>query len=104
MLELKNSTAKGKKYMVVGEYNGKSVKVHFGSSTSSTFIDHNDLTKKKNYLARHNAIKLKDGTRAVDKILSPSFLSKWVLWNKKTLSEALKEIEDKFDIKIIDSK
>jgi hypothetical protein len=55
--------------------------VHFGQAGSQTFLDHKDPKKRDAYQARHSAIKLKDGTRAIDKPYSPAWLSFNVLWS-----------------------
>jgi hypothetical protein len=66
----------GKKIKIV--INGKVI--HFGSKNSVTFLDHGDEQKRAAYKARHSKILLKDGTRAIDKIYSPAWLSFFILW------------------------
>ena len=60
------SEKKDKRFYVI--YNNK--KIHFGSKTGKTFIDHKDETKKDNWYARH-VINLKS---------SPSYWSAHLLW------------------------
>jgi hypothetical protein len=60
--------------------------IHFGDKNSETYIERKRLsdfwTKKRNaYIARHSKIILKDGTRAIDKHYSPSWLSFHILWD-----------------------
>lgn len=43
-----------KKYVFTyKESNGKIKKIHFGSKSSSTYLDHHDKIKRDNYLNRH---------------------------------------------------
>lgn len=72
------STRKDKKFMTITP-EGKTI--HFGQSGSQTFLDHKDRIRKEAYQKRHSAIKLKDGTRAIDKKYSPAWLSYNILWN-----------------------
>lgn len=71
------SSKPNKKIEVV--INGKTI--HFGSKESLTFIEGADKQKRNAYIARHSKIMLKDGTRAIDKLYSPAWLSYHVLWN-----------------------
>lgn len=86
------SPKKSKKYRAILP-NGS--KVDFGSSSFQHFkdsvpksqgggiwshMDHNDKERRKNYRKRHSAIRLKDGSRAIDKIYSPAFFSYYLLW------------------------
>lgn len=90
---LKDSTRKGKKMMV--KIDGKTV--HFGSDGSSTYIDHKDDEKKKNYISRHSAL---DEDWTEDGMDSAGFWSRWLLWNKPTLSKSIKDIEKRFPVEI----
>jgi len=67
-------------------------KVHFGSKTSSTFIDHNDNLKKKNYIARH---KVNENWKSPT---TPGALSRFLLWNKETLAASIKDFKKRFKI------
>ena len=104
---LKNSTRKNEKYMIVSskflnkKYFKGLQKIHFGAKDFEDYTTHKDIKRKERYLKRHNAIKLKDGTKAVDNILSPAWLSRWILWNKPTIQQSLKDIEKRFGIRII---
>lgn len=64
----------------------------FGSKGSSTFIDHKDPEKKRNYIARHSKIEeWKDPTAA-------GTLSRYILWNKSTLDASIKDFKSKFNV------
>ena len=90
---IKKSSRKDKKFMVV--MGGTSH--HFGQSGYEDYTTHNDEVKKKSYIARHsvNEDYTKKGMH------SASFWAKHILWNKKTIKEAVKDIQRKFDLKII---
>lgn len=66
--------------------------VHFGSKGSSTFIDHKDKDKKDAYLARHKVNEnWNDPTSA-------GALSRWLLWNKETLSASISDFKKRFKL------
>lgn len=75
--DLKKSTRKGKKYMVL--YKNKWI--HFGSDGMSDFIEHQDLERRHRYRQRHSKILLKDGTPAYKNKNSPAFWSWFILWS-----------------------
>ena len=70
----------------------KKKKVHFGSKGSSTFIDHKDEKKKEAYLARHKV------NENWNDPLTPGSLSRWILWNKTTLTGSIKNYKKKFNL------
>jgi hypothetical protein len=70
------SEKKDKRFYVI--YNDK--KIHFGSKTGKTFIDHKDEIKKNNWYARHSKIKNKDGQYVINLKSSPSYWSAHLLW------------------------
>jgi hypothetical protein len=73
--DLKPSPNKGKRFYVI--LDGR--KIHFGSKTGQTYIDQ-DKKKRKAWYARHSKILLKDGSKAIDNIKSPSFWSSRLTW------------------------
>ncbi len=66
--------------------------VHFGSKGSSTYIDHKDDKKKEAYLARHKA------NENWNNPLTAGALSRWILWNKKTLSASIEDFKKRFKL------
>lgn len=63
--------------------------IHFGDTRYQHFFDrigmysnlnHNDLTRRKNYRKRHKSIVDKDGFPYYKNINSPSFYSYYYLW------------------------
>lgn len=83
---IKKSTLTGKKLFV--EWAGKTI--HFGARGYEQFYDetgiwkddnHLDEDRRDRYIARHEKIRLKDGSKAIENPLSPSYWSLWILWN-----------------------
>jgi hypothetical protein len=70
------SKVKNKRFYVI--YNNK--KINFGSSVGSTYIDHKDKIKRKNWYARHNKIRNKNGKQVINDPNSPSYWSARILW------------------------
>ena len=60
--------------------------VHFGSKGGSTFIDHGDDDVKAAWLARHA---VNETWKDYD---SAGALARWLLWEKKSLREAIEEL------------
>jgi hypothetical protein len=88
---LGKSNKEGKRYMVL--VNDKTI--HFGS-TMSNYTMHKDMERKKRYLDRHKARENwnKSG------ISSSGFWSRWLLWNKPTLSGSIQDLFKRFGVKI----
>ena len=72
--------------------NGKRRSIHFGLKNGSTYLDHNDDNKKKAWIARHQV----RGT--FDDPMTPSSLSRWILWNKSTFTDSIKDFKKRFDV------
>ena len=66
--------------------------VDFGAKGSSTFIDHKDEEKKKNYLARHRV------NEDFNKPTTAGALSRWILWNKQTLKASIEDFKKRFKL------
>ena len=88
-LVITKSDRKGKKYRAVFDGNRT---IHFGSEGSSTFIDHKDEAKKRAYLARHRVNE--DWTTPYN----AGSLSRWILWNKPTLSASIADFKQRFKV------
>jgi len=74
--DLKQSTRKNKKYMVL--YNNKWI--HFGAKGMSDFIEHKDKDRRNRYRARASKIKDKNNNFTFKLKSSPNFWSYYVLW------------------------
>jgi len=95
---LQESTRSGKKYMVkiVGT-DGSTKTVHFGAEGYSDFTKHKDVERKHRYVERHknNENWGKSGVKTA------GFWSRWLLWNKPSMSGSIKDIEERFNVEII---
>ena len=72
---------------------GKKEKVvSFGAKGMSDYTKHKDDERKKLYLARHE--KNEDWSNPI----TPGALSRWVLWNKKTLKASIDDFKKRFKL------
>lgn len=87
------SSRKNKRFQaIIYDNRDKIIKrVHFGSPnpTYGTFIDHQDEQRKEAYIKRHapNEDWTKKG------IETAGFWSRWFLWSKPNIKEALREVK-----------
>jgi hypothetical protein len=88
LLTIKKSTRKDKKLMATFD-NG--IITHFGATGYNDYTITNDDERKRLYLIRHGAEDWTNPTKA-------STLSRYILWNKKTLEESIKDYKTKFKI------
>jgi len=87
------SPRKGKKYMAtLKEDSGKIHKVHFGATGYQDFTTSKSEIKKAAYLARHKVTE--DWTNP----LTAGFWSRWLLWNKSTITASITDIRHRFDL------
>jgi hypothetical protein len=70
-------------------------RIHFGATGYEDYTMHQDEKRKERYIARH-----KKGENWSN-IYSPGFWSRWFLWNKPSVKEAVKDIETRFGLKVI---
>ena len=89
------STRAGKKMMAIfyDEAKKKIKTTHFGASGYEDYTTLGEMQLKMNYIARH-----KDREDWNDYMSSGS-LSRWILWNKPTLSESIKDYMNRFRLK-----
>jgi hypothetical protein len=91
-MKIENSTRKNKRYVAI--FNGNK-KVHFGFKGGSTYIDHKDKEKRKNYRARHDV----NESKFYKDPYRPATLSRFILWGEATnLRDAIKDYEKKFNV------
>jgi len=90
---IKKSTKPEKKYMaILSSKDGKKKTIHFGSAGMSDFTKHRDEARKKRYLDRHRA---RENWDVPD---TAGSLSRWILWNKKTLRESIADYKKRFNL------
>jgi hypothetical protein len=89
---LKPSDRDDKKYDVI--IDDKKI-IRFGSKGMSDYTLHGDTERKTRYILRHQK------RENWNDPYTAGFWSRWVLWNKPTISESIKDIQKRFsNIKI----
>jgi hypothetical protein len=77
-IRLDVSDRPSKKYVFIFRDENKIKKIHFGSRSSKTYLDHHDKLKRSNYLKRHSA--LGEDWNAIN----AGSLSAFILWGETT--------------------
>lgn len=74
--------------------NKKKIKtINFGSAGMSDFTIHKDEERKQRYIDRHR--KNEDWNNP----MTAGALSRWILWNKKSKTESIKDFMNKFNLR-----
>lgn len=89
-VEISKSSRAGKKYQATANTGNTGKTVHFGAVGYESFVDHKDPKRRENYISRHSN---EDHSRS--NIMSPAFMSRWVLWEKPTLKGAVAHLNKK---------
>lgn len=88
------SSRKDKKLMII---NPAGKKIHFGDNNYSDYTIHKDKDRRNRYLLRHN----RKEDWSIEGINTAGFWSKHLLWNKQTLKQSIRDIQERFKIKIV---
>jgi len=75
---------------------GVSKTIHFGAKGMSDYTKNKDPKRKERYLARHNPKVTKEKWDVPD---TAGSLSRWILWNKPSYNESLKDYKKRFKLK-----
>ena len=88
------STKSDKKLMAVfiNLNTEKTKTVHFGSAGMNDYTITGDKEKKIRYLARHKP------RETWDNPITAGSLSRWILWSKPTVKEAIKDYKKRFNL------
>jgi len=90
---LRKSLKPAKKYDAVFlTPEGKEKTISFGAAGMSDFTLHHDEARKERYLNRHRK------NEHWDKPDTPGALSRYILWNKKTLKASLRDYKKRFGV------
>ena len=91
---LQKSSRVSKKFMIITH---EEKKIHFGASGFEDYTIHKNDARKNNYINRHqvNEDFSKKG------IKKAGFWARWILWNKPTIEDSIKDTEKRFNIKIV---
>ena len=95
LVSLGRSTQPDKKMMAVFEVDGRERTTHFGQAGAKDYTKHDKAVRearKKAYDARHRP------TEDWSDPLSAGALSKFVLWNKTSLSAAIADYKRRFNL------
>jgi hypothetical protein len=95
---LSQSDKPSKKYMVkfLNPKTGRLKTIHFGAAGMIDYtIWHKDEKHKNRYLERHSRFH-EDWNNPY----TAGFWSRWLLWNKKTIADSIRDINDRFNIKV----
>jgi len=95
---LMKSPKPDKKWRVVISETGKTI--DFGASGYSDYTKHKDSKRMGRYTTRHKS-RESWGKKG---ITTAGFWSKWLLWNKPTLTASISDIQKRFNVKIIRGK
>ena len=97
---LKKSKKKDKKYdLLITEDGQKDKTVSFGASGYEDYTTHHDDERKERYIKRHIKEKSNWGN-SVSNLRKPSFLARFVLWNKPSVVSSVRDIENKLGVTI----
>lgn len=93
-VKISKSRKRGKKYdAVFTRADGKTKTVSFGATGYSDYTMHKDAERKSRYMSRH---KRRENWNAPD---TAGSLSRWVLWNKPSLSASVADYKRKFHLR-----
>ena len=97
---LSRSQRQDKKFVVKikNKKTGKIEKqINFGAKGYSDYTIHKDKDRRDRYDNRHH----KRENWKKSGVQTAGFWAKWILWNKKTINDSIKDTEKRFGIKII---
>lgn len=93
LLSIKKYDGSGNsRYTAVFSYHGKNKKVNFGDRRYDNYTIHKNDERKRLYLLRHS--KNEDWNNP----MTAGSLSRWILWNKKTLNESIDDYRKRFTL------
>ena len=71
-------------------------KIHFGAKGYQDYTQHHDKARQMNYITRHEAT----GVEQWDNPQTAGWWSRWLLWERPNLDEAIDNIRNKFNIHV----
>jgi hypothetical protein len=104
-ITLTKSKRKNKKYVVSFNHNNRHYNVNFGGIKENgepyeDYLTHKDKDRRDRYIKRHKA----ESRRWIHKkenLIYPSYWSRWLLWEKTNIRDAIKYIENAIKVNII---
>ena len=92
LITIQKSTLANKKYMAIFEEDGKNIVRHFGAKGMSDYTINKDPARRDLYLKRHEARENWNDPKTA------GALSRWILWNKPSLSESITDFKRRFNL------
>lgn len=92
LIEIGKSPRATKRLVATFKNGNRIIKVHFGQQGSSTFLEHRDILKKENYIARHQV------NEDWDNPIKAGTLARYILWNKPTLQSSIADFKARFGL------
>ena len=98
LVSITKSSRPDKKLMATFIHNGKYTTVHFGGQGYMDYTKYYKVNKvraeemKTSYLSRHKA------NENWNNVTSAGSLSRWILWNKPTITASTKDFKRRFNI------
>ena len=89
---IKKSINENKKYMAVFHEGNNKKTIHFGCAGMSDFTKHKDEARKLRYINRHRKRENWSDYKTAGS------LSRWILWNKTSLRESIKDYKRRFKL------
>lgn len=89
LIKITPSKIKEKKYTA---YFDDDTKTHFGAKGYSDYTKHKDDERKQRYIQRHKT------NENWNKPKSAGALSRYILWNKKSLKESINDYKKRFNL------
>lgn len=97
LITIQPSSRKDKKLEAHFLINTKTKIVHFGAKNYMDYIKYSAVDKKLADEKRENYIK-RHGNEDWNDPMTPATLSRYILWEKRTLSEAIKAFKSRFNV------
>jgi len=95
IVEFEKSSRPGYKYMVVLQDSDSQRTIHFGATGYNDYTTHPAKVRearKQAYLLRHKV------TEDWKDPLTAGFWSRWILWNKPSVTASLKDVKSRFNL------
>ena len=74
--------------------------VNFGAEGYEDYTIHKDPERRKKYINRHKNSEYPLWAHTKEDLMTPSYLARYILWEKPDLDEAIKYVEKKQNVKI----
>lgn len=71
--------------------------IDIGSEGMEDFTTHRDPKRKKNYLSRHRPRE----TWTKNGIRTAGFWARWLLWNQPSLTQSIRDVEQRFNVDLV---